>query len=150
MAEFLSQLNSALESGLGRMRSFVKFIISEQPKAVLACGCSGGGVDRGDISCPGTINWMAGVIVAVSNMVNWSGVTSVNSSASPSAALEYTLFTALQALGHHCYLCQVLVGDRLHHGVDTGKPCQVPDWDESIMVGFDIFLVRFSMDVISQ
>ena len=28
---------------------FVKFIISEQPKAVLACGFDGGGVERGDI-----------------------------------------------------------------------------------------------------
>ena len=44
---------------------------------MLACGCGGGGVDRGDISCPSTINWMAGVIVAVSNMVNWSGIMSV-------------------------------------------------------------------------
>ena len=62
---------------------------------MLACGCGGGGVDRGDISCPGTISWMAGVIVAVSNMVNWSGITSVDSSVSPSAASEYALFAAL-------------------------------------------------------
>ena len=95
MAQFLSQLNNALESGLGSTWNFVKFIISERPKAVLACGCSGSGVDRGDISCPSTINWMAGVIVAVSNMVNWSSIMSVDSSARPSAALEYALFVAL-------------------------------------------------------
>ena len=62
---------------------------------MLADGCGGGRVDRGDISCPGTINWMAGVIVAVSNMVNCSGVTSVESSVSPSAASEYALCAAL-------------------------------------------------------
>ena len=158
---------------------------------MLACGFGGGGVDRGDIRCPGTINWMAGIIVAVSNNVSWSGVMSVDSSASPSAASEYALCAALscentspiftqvdvsgklcycfevgdfgfvfchfctgwgwlQAFGHHRYLCQVLVCDRFHHGVDTRKTCQVPDWDESIMVGFNIFLLHFPMDVISQ
>ena len=56
MAEFSLQLISASESGSGRMRSFVKFIISEHPMAALADGCGGGGVDRGDISCLGMIN----------------------------------------------------------------------------------------------
>ena len=91
MGEFFSQSKSASESGLGRTGSFVKFIILEQPKALLACGSDGGGVERGDIRCPGTINF---IVVAVSNNVNWSGVMSVDNSACLSAASEYALCTA--------------------------------------------------------
>ena len=53
VAELSSQLVSASESGLGRTRIFVKFIISKHPTAVLDAGWGGGGVDKGDISCPG-------------------------------------------------------------------------------------------------
>ena len=56
IAELSSQLVSASESGSGRPRIFVKFIISKCPTAVLTDGWGGGGVDKGDISCPGTIS----------------------------------------------------------------------------------------------
>ena len=116
MAEFLSQFNSASESGLGRTRSFVKFIILEQPKAVLACGSGGGGVDRGDIRCPSTINWMAGIVVAVNNNVNWSSVMTVDSSPSPSAASEYALCAALSCENTSPIFAQVDASSKLCFG----------------------------------
>ena len=84
--------------------------------AVLANGCGGGGVDRGDISCPGMINWMAGVVVAVNNMVNCSSVTSVESSASPSAALEYALCAALSCVNMSPIFLHVDVSGKLCPG----------------------------------
>ena len=141
MAEFLSQLNSALESGLGRTRSFVvKFIISEQPKAVLACGCGGGDVDRGDIRCPSTINWMAGVIVAVSNMVNWSGVTSVDSLASPSASSEYALFAALSCSNTSPIFLHVDASSKLCPGNFFVNACVIISRSGTLVLSFVTFI----------
>ena len=49
VAELSSQFVSASESGSGRTRIFMKFMISKHPAAVLDSGWGGGGSDKGDI-----------------------------------------------------------------------------------------------------
>ena len=51
----------------------------------------GGGAVNGDNSSPGMMIWIVGIAAAVNSMVYCCGVTSVDSSARPSAASAYAL-----------------------------------------------------------
>ena len=66
-------------------------MISDLPSAVDAGDCGGGRAVNGDSSSPGTMIWIVGITAAVNSMVYCCGVTSVDSSARPSAASAYAL-----------------------------------------------------------
>ena len=61
-------------------------MISDLPSAVDAGGSGGGSAVKGETSWPGTTICIVGIAAAVSNIVYCWGVTSVDSSARPSAA----------------------------------------------------------------
>ena len=69
VAEFLSATMSSGESGSGSTFSFVYFMISDLPYAVLAAACGRGGAATGDTRLPGITTWMVGITAAVSIIV---------------------------------------------------------------------------------
>ena len=91
VAEFSSQVVRAVASGFGNTFSLVYLMISDLPSAVDAGDCGGGGAVNGDSSSPGMMIWIVGIAAAVNSMVYCCGVTSVDSSARPSAASAYAL-----------------------------------------------------------
>ena len=86
MAEVSSQVASAEELGFGKTVNLVFLIISNHPSVVVAGVGEGGHAETGDMSWPGTIICMAGVVTAVNNIVYSSGITKVDKSARSSAA----------------------------------------------------------------
>ena len=91
VAEFSSQVVRAVASGFGNTFSLVYLMISDLPSAIDAGDCGGGGAVNGDSSSPGTTIWIVGITAAVNSMVYCCGVTSVDSSARPSAASAYAI-----------------------------------------------------------
>ena len=70
VAAFLSHVSSSWESGLGRIIFFVCLINFNFPAVVVGSAGSGGGVVNGEMSFPGTTTWIAGMVVAHSNIVS--------------------------------------------------------------------------------
>ena len=83
---------------------------------------------------------MAGVIVAVSNMVNCSGVTSVESSASPSAASEYALCAALSCENTSPIFWQMDVSGKLCPGIFFIKAFVTVSRSGTLVFSFDTFV----------
>ena len=69
VAEFLSTAMSSGESGSGRTFSFIYFMISDLPNAVLAAACGRGGAATGDTRFQGITTWIVGITAAVSIIV---------------------------------------------------------------------------------
>ena len=84
--EFLSQVASAGELGFGKTLSLVFLITSDQPSVVVAGVGEGDRAEIGDTSWPGTTICMAGVVVAINNIVYCSGITKVDKLARSLAA----------------------------------------------------------------